>query len=224
MAARIFKKKIVMNNDEIIDALNYDAISEAEKKSGVSYKESDAVGWMALRDLLSRNREKREMQNQANDTTFGMSMESYLDNLKDFGFEIIYSKEFPSDNCEKDIHYILFHKEYGVLVNTDTYGVSRNSATAVFNFKITGVENWNNLRHVGLSGCIDCHTSFDARESIRLKINSCLQNGKFTKEWDKKPSLWLLNHKDSGNNHKEISKNIISQFPDDIKVMIENAL
>ena len=205
--------------EDIKSSLNFDPLQAAEDITGDP--QNPLTDILAIRMAVDNSNRKDTLLKSIRDTTFSMGMKEYIANVLAFGFEIIYDKVFTGRDQEKERHCILFHHQYGVLLNVDSFQGHRNTAKAYFNFKAQK-DRFKELRHVGLSGTHGgILESFDARESIRFKIQSMLQNGAFIQNWEEKPFLWLLNFSDDSDKYKSINQKMIESFPESVKNKIQ---
>lgn len=106
---------------EILEALNYDALSEAEKLTGKSYKECKITESIGFFDFILSNKRKEQLLSSVNDTTFHETEESYMKKVTDFGFKLVLTIPFMNDSNIEERFHIMFHDEYSILLKWDTH-------------------------------------------------------------------------------------------------------
>tara|TARA_R110000851_G_scaffold47424_2_gene115155 strand:- start:9388 stop:10257 length:870 start_codon:yes stop_codon:yes gene_type:complete len=110
-----------MDSKEIRKVLKFDALHEAEKVSGKSYKEDKLTEALGFLGHLSNVTKKRELLESIGDSTFSNTEENYLEIVKSIGFESVLIDPFVnSDGIEERFH-IMWHKEYSILLKFDTH-------------------------------------------------------------------------------------------------------
>ncbi len=117
-----------------------DPIKLAEEVTGQSYKENDHVGYLGLFYQMDLSQRMEKLMDASDDTKFRESTEEYLRKVTEFGFEVVYEEDFVSDkhteNYELEKFYILWHKEYSILLCFDTFHGNRNSGNYYYNYSL----------------------------------------------------------------------------------------
>jgi len=119
--------------EEINDALKFDALSEAEKMTGKSYKEDKATESAGFLLHLSNSAKKQKLLSSVDDTTFSESVEEYTRKVTDFGFKTVLTVPFKSDGVEEHL-FVMWHYEYSILLVWDTFHGSRNGGKFYYNW------------------------------------------------------------------------------------------
>lgn len=203
--------------------LTYDPLQEAENITGLDSAASKGTAFLGMVLMMEKGSKLKLLQESVSDTTFSMPMQGYIDNVVEFGFEIVYQSNFAGKYGEES-HFILFHPKYSILMNVDSFMGDRNECKCFFNFVPNEQDYFDgNLSHVGLNGILSCYDSFDGRESLRYKIQSCAKFGEFKLKWDRMPFLWLLNHVDTkgeGYDYRAINKERLALLPSYVREII----
>ena len=124
-------------SEKIATTLAYDGLHEAEKVTGVSYKDDCFTSILGMYSMIQNNKLKNCLLSAAGDTTLIELSETYLYKVTSFGFEMLLDIPFKTDKIghATDEHlYIMFHREFSILLKWDTYHDYRNSATMYYNF------------------------------------------------------------------------------------------
>ena len=119
--------------DQIDKGLKYDALSEAEKITGKSYKEDEMTQGIGFMNHMVHVKNMSELLSSVDDTMFCETEDEYLRKVSDFGFEVLLKDEFETDRG-KERFYVMFHREYSILLCWDTFTGSRNSGNFYYNF------------------------------------------------------------------------------------------
>ena len=122
-----------------------DPLQEAENLLGGSYKDDESIGFFGLGLQMEKSRMLKEMLEEIGDTTFSNKADEYISKLSKFGFEVVLCEPFKSTSsgCEDIMEefYILFNKEFGVLIEFDTFGFKKDEIHSVNGGKI--YYNWS---------------------------------------------------------------------------------
>lgn len=129
------------NKETIKQIIKFDPVSTAEDLLG----EFDE-GVRGLSFLLHWEKSKfmEQLMDSNDDTKFRETSEEYLRKVKSIGFEVVYYKKF---NNNEDSHYIMWHPEYHILLNWDTFRGSRNSAKMYYYWSPNNINN--SISHSG---------------------------------------------------------------------------
>ncbi len=182
-------------NKEVLDLMKIDALSEAEKITGLSYKEDDITTSIGMFLHFEKNKKLRDCLASIDDTQFASSTDEYLRITGNFGFEVVLKEEFK---CERgtDHLYVLFMKELGLVIVFDTYGKGVNGGSLYYNWSPNKYTNRYSLTssgsfyfpdkdgHVGL---------FESDLQTAFKIDDYPKS----KGWDCKDESWDEYRKDS---------------------------
>jgi hypothetical protein len=127
--------QILMDNKkELIKKLqDLDPLKLAEDAMGASYKEDDFVGFTGMLLQMEKSEMMNKLMDITDDTKFSETTEEYLRKVKDFGFEVVYEEDFKVDNIDEKF-FILWHKEFSILLSFDTYHGNRNSGHIYYNW------------------------------------------------------------------------------------------
>lgn len=119
---------------------NVDPISIAEEISGGSYKENDECAFLGMGIMMQKSEMMNTLMDSTDDTKFSETTEGYLRKVIDFGFEEILNVTFE-DKGVNDMLYVLWHKEYSILLCFDTYNGSRNGGHFYYNWSPNDIKN-----------------------------------------------------------------------------------
>lgn len=196
----------------ISEVLNIDSLLEAEKITGLSYKESEVTSQLGLALHLKNNEDKNALLTLNGDTTHSNKVDRYLEITTGLGFKIVLEEPFESESYKEKL-FILYHPE-GILLNFDTFGeTSVNGGQYSYNWKphswsefskfkgcITSSGNWNSKEDLFddqsdksdyiWSGYHDC------REAIKYHISLLKEHGNFINPWQHCNYLNIMNYKD----------------------------
>ncbi len=126
--------KKILNIKETIESLqNIDPLADAEKIVGESYKTNEEAGILGMFLQMEKSKKIDELMDITDDTKFRETTSEYLRKVMLFGFEIVYKEDFISDNTPEEF-YILWHKEYSILLSFDTFNGFRNSGNFYYNW------------------------------------------------------------------------------------------
>lgn len=149
--------------DNLDSLLNFDPIDAAEKITGLSAKDNTNVGLFGLLLHMEKSDALKNALIKENDVYFGEPLDTYLQKLIDFGFEIVLKDPFKNDNGGQEYLYVLFHFEYSILLTFDTYsGDSVNGGKFYYNFALKNGLSSNGLTSSGhyLSDNENNHVAF----------------------------------------------------------------
>ena len=111
---KLFEKTITR------ELLYFDAIGEAEKISGKSYKEDKYTGILGMLLMMDNREDKNKLLDLNDDTKLSNDLDNYLRIVKDEGFEIIYKEDFLSNHNDKESLFIMWNDKEGILLCFDT--------------------------------------------------------------------------------------------------------
>ena len=117
---------------------NIDPLRIAESITGQSYKENNVTALLGLSLQMQKSKLMNELLDNSNDTKFSETTTEYLRKAKDFGFEIVFTQEFDGlgwgNKPIKECFYILWHKNYSILLAFDTFCGNRNGGKFYYNW------------------------------------------------------------------------------------------
>lgn len=226
----------------IDDLLNFDPLLEAEKITGVSYKDTKAGEGFdnpasALGFLLAHDhaRAKEEKLMELGDTVLSNDLDRYQAIIEKYGFEKVLEDDFLNDDHRKEDEqtwekfFVYAHRKYGLLLSFDTFTWVKgekphvNGGSVVYNWKPL-VDNWQEV--VSSGGYIDNDVwggNHDCREALIHKMNNLNNRGEFVIPWHKRPFLWLLHYGETRNknyDHKAVTAARIERLPQWVKDFI----
>ncbi len=187
--------------------LNFDSLAEAEKATGESYKKDEHTQHFGFLLHLGKTATVKAVLEEDDDTTFATKVVDYLRIAKELGFEIVLEHDFiipeelkkSYDDGKIDRHYIMWHPEYSVLLNFDTYGGNEtvNGGNFYYAWKPKNMKNWHDYTSSGGFKPGDIWVgSHDCREALRFNFEELRDNGQFLKQWTEQPHLWLMHYGD----------------------------
>lgn len=148
-----------MNEKEelVFKLTKIDALAEAEKITGSSYKEDDATGYLGFGLHMAKSNILNSLLDEIGDTKFSNKVDEYIDKLSKFGFEVVLCEPFGNTHYDgvTEHFYILFNKELGVLIVFDTFGYSNdevhnvNGGHIYYNWSPNDMNNRGNFTSSG---------------------------------------------------------------------------
>lgn len=125
------------DDEQVKEALRFDALSTAEQITGRSYKEHEDVAMLGV-SLNANSAAAREHMLQSNgDTTFSMATDDYIAVVERLGFEPVYIENFEG-KARKGEHsqetLFVYFQHPGQLLCFDTYYGNRNGSTLYYNW------------------------------------------------------------------------------------------
>lgn len=137
-------------NNEFDKILNYDALYEAEKITGHSYKEDE--GTMALGMLLHMEHGKRKQDELAlrGDTYWNMPYAEAIDVFRGQGFETVWAYAYVDERGRNRQASALWSE--GILIVADEYEGKLNTAKMEFNWVPNEGEDFTKFFHNQISG------------------------------------------------------------------------
>jgi len=222
-------KQPLLEKTILRELLKYDALAEAEKISGKSYKEDDGVSFLAMALMRENNETKGELLDLNDDTKLNNKLDKYLRITKEEGFEIVLKEDFVYEG-QSDALYVLWNDEDGILLKFDTYWSDDVNGGSFY-------YNWipNELDNSSWRGTITESGGFadkrgevwaghhDCREALRLHLHGLREKGTFVKPWVKNQFLWLLHYadtKDKNYNYHAINAQRIAKLPENVQKCI----
>lgn len=112
------------NTGGLNEILNFDALANAEKITGKSYKEDKLTEAKGFVDFLKNNRLKENLLSSMDDTCFCETEQSYIRKVTDFGFKSLLVEPFINEDGIEERLHIMWHYDYSILLVLDTYTYS----------------------------------------------------------------------------------------------------
>jgi hypothetical protein len=227
-----------LRKDDIESLLRFDAIAEAEKITGKSYKYDGGTAHLGFALSMAGNDLKRQALESSDDTHYGMTYDDALRIYASEGFQVIYSRYFRGRyfSEEKDpleTFRVLWHPD-GILATAESYkGKTLNSSKIYYNIEfaadLEGDGYWNYIS----SGSLDQPAyaegrhlwvgDHDVREGLRHKLATLRSVGKFQEKWVSRPFLWFLTYTDTDvpdYDYKAMNAAVIATFPEHVRTAI----
>lgn len=202
--------------DDLSKLLTHDALAEAEKVTGRSYKSDPLTNAIGLIGHIQHTARKNDVLRERGDTTLSNGLAYYQSAIADLGFEKLVEIPFsPPTNRDGDTQrhekfFIYWHPTKAILLKFDTYGGGHvNGGNLSFNWRSHDQDHpWEGREgswHLGVSGGLQedaegrlcLVASLDCREALRHKLGHLDQYGEFLTTWIEQPFLWLLHHGDT---------------------------
>lgn len=213
--------------NDVLNALNYDSLYEAEKITGKSYKDDEATMTIGFMGHLGNVERKKALLTAAGDSHYGMPYGDLLYIAEEMGFVPIFEhkfvgKSYCSEPAPNETFTVLWNAEFGMLMTAESYmGTGLNTGNVYYNIKPNNLETNEFFRYTG-SGCtrdgvwVGHH---DIKEGVKSRIEALKSVGTFLPVWTERPFLWLLTYMDPEGvyDHKAINEERISHFPEDVQ-------
>lgn len=240
-------------DDAIGAALSYDALAEAEKETGHSYKTDKDTGMRGMLDHVMHGGRKDALLRAADDTVLSNDLDRYLRIISEEGFEQVLRLPFVAvgyggKDARDEVFYVFWHDADGLLLAFDTYNTTHvNGGNLYYNIRPKpGILPRNSsLRH-GATSSGGWHGqdgdeanwiwsgNHDCREALRYHLRQLRAHGEFVTPWVDQPFVWLLHYMDtkdatgtslpySGYDHKAINKARIALLPAHVQAAITPA-
>jgi hypothetical protein len=219
------------------EVLERDSIAESEEILGKHHSEWDLKPdtLFALAKGISDNQHKKSVLEQAGDTNYGDTLESYMQKAKEVGFEIVLNFPFKSipyddnDPVRNEAFYVLWEAKRGILLVFDTYYGNRvNGGNFYYNIKPKDINNFFGSRVTSSGGFRDgiWVGHHDCREGLKFHIQQLEKYGDFVNPWIEQPFLWLLHYSDTESgygtyDHREINQQRINLLPTAVQEAIK---
>ena len=191
--------------------LKFDPLAEAEKLTGVSYKDSEATSYLGFSLAMDHNKMKNEELRSRGDTTLSNKLGRYKEIITSAGFELCVRDEVNGrpdgdDVASNEAYYIYAHRD-GLLLAFDTYfdETTVNGGKVYYNWTpAPDLENrWSFTSSGSMADIIiDGETvkvwygDHDCREAILHNLNNLREHGRFVPQWLKPPHLYLMSFMD----------------------------
>lgn len=163
------------DQSELIKKLqNLDPLQLAEDALGGSYKEDEFIAFSGMQLQMMKSKMLNELMMATDDTKFSETTEEYLRKVLSIGFEVVYEEDFRAKKINEKF-FILWHKEYSILLCFDTFHGSRNSSSMYYNWSPN-----EDARHLTSSGSV--FSSYMDLETMTEKPNP-----EKCPKWNKEP-------------------------------------
>lgn len=212
-------------SDKIDKLLKFDALSEAERLTGVSYKDKDAgdgfdnpATALGLLLLQSNGRAKEAALLEVGDTLLHNELPRYRSIVEGYGFEQVLADQWKSTWGDDETYFIFAHRK-GLLLSFDTFnGKSVNGGKVYYNWRPASLDLINGCMSSGsfdsASG-VWCGDHY-CREGLIHNLSKMDNRGEFVTPWTKRPFLWLLHFDEAkvpGYDYKAIVEARIKRLP-----------
>lgn len=193
-------------DDAIRKELSTDALVDAERITGQSYKDDPLTMALGMAGHLKKVQDKDALLSLAGDTTFSEGLGRYLEIVQGVGFEVVYTEPFHDAKWNQDdTLYVLFRPD-GILLKFDTFGgKSVNGGKFHYNWLPSAPRpaydhsilssghycqppGWKEGEPMVWSGDHDC------REALVFHIRQLEEHGKFVSPWVDERHYLQLNH------------------------------
>lgn len=238
-----------MSKKELLDrSLAFDALADAEKITGESYKTDKRTEMLGLGMFFLNNQLKEAMLLEAGDTPFSCEFNKQLAIALHEGFKVVLHDTFISNHKGdngipyNETYMILWNPE-GFLMTLESYReTSRNTAKLLYNLDLKEhVANKGTTSGITSSGSFVFDTSkatkenrygentyiwsgdHDAREGFRRTLG-ILRSANPLPIWKNAPFLWLVNYAESnvdGYDYNAITNERIARLPQDVQDAIK---
>ena len=206
---------------EIEAALNFDSLHEAEKITGISYKDDESTALLGMALMMSQRKRKDRLLADARDTnSWSQTLAEWMAVVDDMGFRLLSCEDIPGTG---DKYRIWWHDD-GILLHSDSYYNDKvcSSATAVFNY--VGPRNAMHSCSSSFAGELDgsevWDASRDARDGLRFALDRMRECGRFVKPWLRWGFRWLLHYGDTRTedfDYAAITAARLARLPDDVR-------
>lgn len=214
--------------DEVRNIIQRDALAEAEKHTGQSYKndpETMALGFYSHLDLVQL---KKQVLSEIGDTHWGLDLEEHLKVWLKEGFRIIYKEAFVGVSYEyAETLFILWHSEKGILGFIETYNKTRvNKSNIYYNVKLNSLDSYSwryTSSHTGISDDLVLAGSHDTREGLLVAIDGLEKMGTFMPVWTKPYWYSFATYsewKDTKLDYKAVTADRVMKLP----IEVQNAI
>lgn len=231
---RLVMEDGTLDEDGLLEALlRYDPLAEAEKITGISYKEDEQTQAIGFALLQSRSVMRDAALRERGDTVFHNELERYRGIVENYGFECVYVESFTGRRNGNEEQYFIYWHPDGLILAFDTYNTDHvNGANVHYNWKRNkGTEYWANASSRGL--CDDWDDpdadvvllqSLDAREALIFNLDNLRANGEFVTPWIGEPMLWYLHHHgdpEENPDRADAQANRIARLPANVRDIIK---
>lgn len=109
------------DSKELKALLNFDALHEAEKVTGKSYKEDGGTESLGFLWHIENSQKRKALLTKLGDSTFSNTEEDYLNIVKSIGFESLLVEPFINRDGIEERYHIMWNKERSILLSFDTH-------------------------------------------------------------------------------------------------------
>lgn len=219
---------------ELLDkVLDFDPIYEMEKVSGKHWSEfsQDEIMKAMFANMFSGEL-KEKVLNDAGDTYFNISWESFINLIVKNGFKKGLEYQFTHNAFEESEteQAVLYYREDGLIIWATSYHNKLNGGTLYGELIKNPEADWRNLPAYSGGFYEKNHLSFttDVREGLFRFIERMKENGEFAPVWGEKSRfLWFVDFKEEktpGYDYRKISRQKVAAAADGLKNIIKNSI
>lgn len=187
--------------------MSTDALLEAERITGSSYKDDEATAALGLGIHLQLGAQKQAVLSELDDTHWNVSWTNFLRIALEEGFVEVRRREHEYKERGMDEQVILHHPTEGTVINAGSYwgGESLNGATLYFNLEFPKHATREGLAFSGHFN-LDAWDNQDRRiyigsvslgEGMRRTLAKMRAQGSFVAPWVERPWMSLDAYWDS---------------------------
>lgn len=205
--------------------LHFDALAEAEKITGKSYKEDHATMLLGMSLAMQNNEAVATELAAADDFHYNVTFVHAREILTELGFLLAYEETFNGNtsgtvtatgepwynNDHPSESYVVYYRPDGILATLESYGETINNAKIYYNWKPYEHDS-DSRKFVSSGGWVKDRGGYgdwvlegyhDVRKGLRQILSNFDTNGDFVNPWLKAPHLWLLNYAEAGSLSKD---------------------
>ena len=217
---------------ELKRLLETDALAEAERMTGKSYKEDSESMGLGMSLQMSLSAAKRAALKDAGDTYMTMPLDDALHLFYLMGFDEVLQDNFTAfDRHDQVETYRVLWRNDGILATVESYrGDQLNMSKIYYNVEFPpGTTRIGSVTSSGKLWSDDWNSpegrrvwvgDHDAREGVRYSMRRLDEAGTFLPVWVERPFLWLVNFAESkvpGYNHSDITEERVARLPEHVR-------
>jgi len=215
---------------EFSDLLKTDALADAERITGKSYKDDEETMRLGFGLHLVLGAAKEAAAKAARDSYFSMNLAETLALYADMGFTEVLCDEFGgisygTESAPAETYRILWRD--GILATVESHqGTHRNATKVYYNVAVHDRSDlWSRISSGSMTDGGVWVGDHDAREGIRTNLARLGEIGTFLSTWVKRPFLWLVTYAESKGDYDYAAINAerISRLPADVQAAIGGA-
>lgn len=219
---------------EIDRLLAVDPLAEAERITGVSYKDEkrgkgldNPAAALGLILLQTNAAAKEKVLRETGDTVFSNELPRYQSIIEKYGFENVLADHWLSRWGHDETYFTYAHRK-GLLLAFDTFnGKSVNGGKVYYNWRPASMEVMSGATSSGgLTKDGVWVGDHDCREALIHNLTKLDNRGEFVCPWAKRGFLWLLNFdepKVEGYDYKAITEARIKRLPQWVQDFVGSA-
>lgn len=212
-----------MRAEQIEEALNFDALSHAEKLTGRSYKSDHDTEQLGLGLHLAHGERKRDLLRSAGDTYWAQPMLEWIGVVEALGFELVHVEPIPTT---QDV-FRIWWRDDGLLLKADSYWGDKSVNSANVHFNYCGPRGAMHQCSNGFAGEVAGEAVWrgnrDAREGLRFALDRMQSQGRFVNPWLEQGFLWLLHYMDTKQedyDYRAITAARLAKLPERVRAAI----